>query len=97
MSCVSPAVPAKQKIWQAVGCPKCNMTGYKGRLGIYEAVVTDEAIEQVVLSNPSERDIRRAAIPQGIHTLQQDGVLKVLRGITTLDELQRVIDLDELM
>ncbi len=77
----------------AVGCPLCNMTGYKGRSGIFEAIRSDEAITTVTLSNPSEREIRRAALPQNILTMREDGVLKVLRGDTSLDELGRVIDL----
>ncbi|MDD5050600.1 MAG: GspE/PulE family protein [Candidatus Pacebacteria bacterium] len=80
-------------IWEAVGCEKCNGTGYKGRVGIYEAILTDQAIEKVVEENPSEREIRAAAAPQGLLTLEQDGVLKVLQGVTSLDELQRVIEI----
>ncbi|MDD4989403.1 MAG: GspE/PulE family protein [Candidatus Pacebacteria bacterium] len=80
-------------MWVAVGCDKCNNTGYKGRIGIYEAILTDQAIEKVVEENPSEREIRAAAAPQGLLTLEQDGVIKVLQGVTSLDELQRVIEI----
>ncbi|MDD5068662.1 MAG: GspE/PulE family protein [Candidatus Pacebacteria bacterium] len=80
-------------IWEAVGCEKCNGTGYKGRIGIYEAILTDQAIEKVVEENPSEREIRAAAAPQGLLTLEQDGVIKVLQGVTSLPELQRVIEI----
>lgn len=81
-------------IWQAVGCEKCNFTGYKGRIGIYEAIMMDEAIEIVTRENPSEREIRKAALPQNILNLRQDGILKILQGITTLSELGRVVDLE---
>lgn len=76
------------------GCAECHGRGYKGRIGIFEAIFMDTAIEEVLRSKPSEREIAAAAKPQGIPTLQQDGILKVLRGVTSLDELGRVVDLD---
>lgn len=82
-------------VYEEAGCPECNFTGYKGRTGIYEAVMTDEKIEAVVKENPSEREINKAAESQGILNMKQDGIIKVLRGITSIDELRRVIDLDE--
>ena len=84
-----------EKIWQAKGCAKCNFTGYKGRVGVYEAVKTDANIERVVQENPSEREIKKAAAPQKILDMQQDGMIKILQGVTSIDELQRVIDLEE--
>lgn len=81
-------------IWKAKGCEKCNTSGYKGRTGIYEAILTDENIENIVNQNPSEREIRKAALPQHLLTMAQDGVLKILSGITSLDELGRVVDLE---
>ncbi len=83
-----------EKVWEAVGCEKCNMTGYKGRIGIYEAILTDENIERVVIQNPSEREIREASAQQGILTMRQDGIIKILSGITSFDELGRVLDLE---
>lgn len=82
-----------EKVYEPVGCSKCNFTGYKGRTGIYEAILTDDKIEKVVKENPSEREINAAAIGQGILNMKQDGILKVLEGITSLRELGRVIDL----
>ncbi len=82
--------------WEAVGCPTCGGSGYKGRVGIFEAIVMDREIERVVNENPSERELWAAAKSQGILTMQQDGVLKVLKGITSLSELERVIDLTDL-
>jgi type IV pilus assembly protein PilB len=85
----------REKIWVAgdAGCAACNGLGYKGRIGVYEAILMDQAIEKAVNENPSERDIREAAKPQNLLTLTQDGVLKALQGKTTLPELDRVIDL----
>lgn len=84
-----------QNMYEEVGCEECNFTGYRGRTGIYEAVLTDEKIEAVVKENPSEREINKAAENQGILNMKQDGVIKVLQGITSLSELGRVIDLQE--
>ncbi len=87
----APANPGK--MWRPKGCGKCNGTGYKGRIGIYEAILSDGTIEKVVRENSSEREIALAAVPQGLPTMQQDGILKVLTGVTSLQELERVIDL----
>lgn len=83
-----------EKIWSAVGCAECNMLGFTGRIGVYEAILATDAIEQVVNQNPSEREIVKAAEPQNILNMKEDGILKVLLGITSIDELRRVIDLD---
>lgn len=81
------------KIYDSVGCDKCNFSGYKGRIGIFEAILTDEKIEMIVKENPSEREINAAAHDQGILNMKQDGVIKVLNGVTSLRELGRVINL----
>lgn len=85
-------IPAdRTRMFTAVGCEKCNGTGFKGRVGIYEAIISDRKIEDAVEMNPSEREIWAAAQGQGILTMKQDGVLKILQGVTSLDELKRVI------
>lgn len=83
-----------ENIWRAGSCDKCNNTGYKGRVGIYEAILTDEAVENVIQQNPSEREIQKAAEPQNILSLKQDGIIKILQGITSLEELERVVELE---
>lgn len=83
----------KAKMWKAKGCIKCNFTGYKGRIGIYEAIITNSIIEKIVRENPSEREIKKASFDQEILDMKQDGVLKILKGVTSFDELKRVIDL----
>jgi type IV pilus assembly protein PilB len=82
-------------VHESVGCKECNFTGFKGRTGIYEAVLTDENVENVVIQNPSEREINKASESQGLLTMKQDGIIKILSGVTSLDELRRVIDLEE--
>ncbi|MHB1316712.1 MAG: GspE/PulE family protein [Minisyncoccota bacterium] len=84
----------KIKMFEATSCIKCNNTGYKGRIGIHEAIKMDDEIEKVINTNLSEREIRKASLTQGILDLKQDGVIKVLQGITTLDELSRVVDME---
>lgn len=83
-----------KNIYEPVGCKECNFTGFKGRTGIYEAILTDEKIEKVVNQNPSEREISKVAEDQEMLTMLQDGVVKILKGITSLDELGRVIDVE---
>ena len=86
----------KTKIYKAVGCEKCNFSGYQGRTGVFEAILVDENIEKVVINNPSERDIAAAAKSQKLLSLIEDGVIKVLKGETTLEELGRVVDLSSI-
>ncbi len=83
------------KMWVSVGCEKCHNTGYKGRIGIYEAIRTNGVIETAIENNPSEREIWNATKGQGILTMKQDGVLKVLSGTTSFEELQRVISIKD--
>ncbi len=85
----------RTKMWLPVGCEKCNKTGYKGRVGVYEAVLTNQKVEDAVEANPSEREIWAAARDQGILTMKQDGVLKILNGMTSLSELGRVIAMED--
>jgi len=82
-------------VYEAVGCDKCNHTGYDGRIGIFEAIRTDEEIEKIMPQNPSEREVKRIAVSQGTLNLREDGAIKVLKGITSLDEVASVVDLLE--
>ena len=81
------------KIFKAKGCKNCNFTGYSGRLGIFEALVVSEEIENLIFSNPSTSEIRNKAIEEGMLTLKQDGVIKFLKGDTSEEEIDRVIGL----
>ncbi|OGI66399.1 hypothetical protein A3H53_00600 [Candidatus Nomurabacteria bacterium RIFCSPLOWO2_02_FULL_40_10] len=83
------------KIFSPVGCDKCNSIGYKGRIGIFEAIKTDEEIEKIIPSNPSEHEIKKVAHNQGILSMRQDGIVKILNGITSIEEVQSVVDLKE--
>ncbi|HYC34391.1 MAG TPA: GspE/PulE family protein [Candidatus Paceibacterota bacterium] len=81
------------EMFQAIGCPDCNNTGYKGRVGIFEAIIIDKAIQDAVEIGAGDKEIALAAEPQNILTLQEDGIQKILGGLSTLDELERVVDL----
>lgn len=82
------------KVWKGEGCEACNFTGYKGRIGVYEAFLVDDEIERLLITNPAEADIKDAAVKQGMLTMFQDGILKILDGTTSLDELQRIVSED---
>ncbi|PIR57871.1 MAG: hypothetical protein COU71_01730 [Parcubacteria group bacterium CG10_big_fil_rev_8_21_14_0_10_38_31] len=82
------------EIYKAGICDKCSNTGYKGRIGIFEAILVDDEIERLILKNPTESDIKEESKKQKIMTMSQDGILKVVNGETSLDELNRVIELE---
>jgi general secretion pathway protein E len=74
-------------VFRAKGCEKCLGTGYKGRRGIYELMLMDDAIGPLVLQNADAQTIKRAALSQGMDTLRDDGARKVLLGLTTIEEV----------
>ena len=83
-----------EKIWAPVGCEKCHKTGYKGRIAITEIILLKKAVEEAIINNPSDRDIKEAALSQNFLDMKQDGVIRILKGISSLDELGRVIDIE---
>lgn len=87
------AVSDNPTIYKAKGCPVCGGTGYKGRAGIFEGIIMDEAVEEAVIRDPREHVILEAAKPQKIPSMLEDGIEKVLLGITSLQELERVVEL----
>ena len=86
-------VPAPLLLYRSMGCAACGNTGFRGRASIFEAIVIDNAVEEAVIRDPREHTILAAAKHQKIPTMAQDGIVKVLAGITSLDELERVVDL----
>lgn len=79
------------KIWKGKGCKTCGDSGYKGRLGVYEVLNISEEIKEMILQKQSSYKIQEKAIEQGMVTMIQDGILKVIDGITSLEEVWRVI------
>ena len=85
-------VPADKEvtIYKEKGCPACHGTGYKGRTGVHELLVFDNAIRELLVEHPSIQAIRAAARKAGTRTLQEAGIAKVLAGVTSINEIVRV-------
>ena len=83
------------KIYEPVGCLECNNTGFKGQIGIFEAIYNDAKIEDIIVKNPSEREIKEVAKNQISLNMQEDGLVKILKGITSYDEVASVVDFYE--
>ena len=85
-------IPKPLYIWQAVGCKECNNEGYTGRIGLFEILSMTDELADIILKEPSEREISKEAERQGMVTMRQDGILKVLAGITTIEEVLQVAE-----
>jgi type IV pilus assembly protein PilB len=79
------------KLYRAVGCSACSKTGYKGRLALHEVMAVSEAIERLAVEHASATVISETAKSEGMRTLRDDGMLKVGNGVTTIDEILRVV------
>ena len=79
-------------LYKGKGCPKCGDSGYKGRIGVFEAFSVNEEILKLIADSAVSSDIESAAIEKGMITMIQDGYLKVLEGVTTIEEVLRVIN-----
>ena len=77
-------------LYRPVGCRECRQVGYRGRMGLYELLVTTEEIRQLSHDRVSSWAIEKAAVAKGMRTLREDGWLKVLAGRTTIDEVMRM-------
>ena len=77
------------------GCEACNFTGYRGRQGLFEAFLVDSEIEKFILTNPPVSEIRNLAIKKGMITMYQSGLIDIVLGKTTFDEVARVVEQDE--
>ena len=84
-------------IHDAVGCPACEFTGYRGRLAVMELLRMDSDLDELVARRATARELRNAARAKGFRTLAEDGLRRVLDGSTSLEELARVVDLTERM
>lgn len=83
------ALPIGATIYRPVGCPSCKGDGYRGRAGLYELVVVDEAMQAQIHDGASEAELTRAAREHGPGLLD-DGVAKIIAGVTSIDEVVRV-------
>ena len=81
------------QLYQGAGCDRCRHTGYRGRVGIYELLEIDEDMRNLIAANPSLGDLRRYTQERGTRTLLEDGLLRVAKGVTTVEEIMRVTEL----
>jgi len=88
---------AEGKVHKAVGCGACNRTGYKGRQGIFEMMSMNTHIRELAFEKATVSELRRAALASGMRPLVLDGRLKIMRGVTTPDEVARVTQVQELV
>lgn len=91
---ITPEMAANATFMKGKGCSYCSKTGYRGRLGVFELMLMTPRIRELSFQGASTQEIRKAAVAQGMHTLYQDGIRKVLKGITTLEEVFRVAKKD---
>lgn len=88
---LGPLFPSGEvQTWKGKGCTECGGSGYIGRVGIFEVLPISETIAQLVLSHPDAETIEKQAQSEGMITMKQDGYLKVLQGVTTIEEVLRV-------
>jgi type IV pilus assembly protein PilB len=80
------------KSFRGKGCDRCRKTGYAGRLGIYELMVMDDSLRDVITRNPDVTQLRKLCRERGLVTLRQDGFDKAMKGLTTVDEILRVTE-----
>jgi type IV pilus assembly protein PilB len=75
--------------YKGIGCDRCNLTGYKGRIGLYEVLEVTEELRELILVGASGLELRRKAIDEGMLTLRASGLRKVKEGVTTIEEVVR--------
>lgn len=83
------------RLYKGQGCQECNFTGFFGRTGIYESILSDSMIKELIVKKATSAQIKKIAVSRGMKTLRQDGWLKVLQGITTFDEVIKVTQAEE--
>lgn len=81
------------KIYKACGCDKCDNQGYRGRIALMEVLRLDKELDELITNKASRREVEDAALAKGFSPISEDGVRRVLDGVTSLDEVSRVIDL----
>jgi type IV pilus assembly protein PilB len=79
------------KLWRGIGCPACSKTGYQGRLALHEVMLMSEQLERLAVERAPTETLTRVALEEGMATLRDDGMAKVALGLTTLEEILRVV------
>jgi type IV pilus assembly protein PilB len=93
---ITPEVAAQREgmvLYRKVGCPRCNRTGYRGRIGIFQLLVMNDELEKLASTAANRDEIEREAMASGMRSLWDDGIAKVSAGLTSLEELARVVTL----
>ena len=85
------------EIFKGKGCSLCKFSGYKGRTGIHEVMLMNNALREMVIQKASSQQIKKKAIECGMRTLRQDGWDKIAKGLTTVEEVLRVTQQEELV
>ncbi|MBI3558625.1 MAG: type II secretion system protein GspE, partial [Deltaproteobacteria bacterium] len=81
--------------FRAAGCPSCSGSGYSGRTVVHELMLVDDDLRQLIIKSMDSGTIKKKAVEHGMITLREDGVNKVIQGITTIEELMRATQADE--
>jgi type II secretory ATPase GspE/PulE/Tfp pilus assembly ATPase PilB-like protein len=84
-------LPRDAVFYRAVGCEQCRRTGYHGRMGLFELLEAGPAIKEAIVRGASTEEVRAVAVQNGMRTLAVDGLLKALEGLTTIEEVLRVL------
>ena len=87
---ITPEMAANANFAKGTGCGNCQGNGFRGRLGIFELMLMSSKIRELTFNAAPTEQIRRVAVAEGMKTLYWDGIDKVLRGVTTLEEVLRV-------
>lgn len=88
---VIPTIRPEMKFFKAKGCPVCNGSGYEGRLGVRELLEVNEEIQQLIMNRANARQIKEAAVRNGMTTMLEDSLLKASQGLTSIEEILRVL------
>ena len=109
-NCKTPYRPTDDQLWElrlkaedlgdkqffyGKGCDYCNNTGYRGRMGLYEIMVLDDGLRDMIMENASTAVLRREAIKRGMRVLRESGLTAIYNGVTTIDEIVRETILEE--
>jgi len=92
---MSPEEAASTESYQGAGCERCNNTGYKGRIALYEVLPLREELKELILEGGSSGELKRAAVESGMKSLRKSGLHKIREGVTTAEEVMRVTAADD--
>jgi type IV pilus assembly protein PilB len=92
---LKPADVGDRLFFYGKGCDYCNNTGYRGRMGIYEIMILDDSLREMIMKKASTAVLRRESIKRGMRTLRESGLMAIYDGVTTLDEVVKETIVEE--